>query len=145
MKMKSKRTTRVLAFGTFDILHPGHIAYLTYAKQQGETLAVIIARDSSVRKIKGSLPLFTERDRLRMVRTLRMVDIAFLGDRKDHYRSIEKTQPDIICLGYDHRISEDALLEELKKRNIRISKIVRAKKYHAGEYKSSIFKQKIKH
>ncbi len=141
--MKIKNKTTVLAFGTFDLLHPGHIAYLTYAKEQGNRLVVIIARTISVKKAKGIEPLFSEKDRQYMVSALRVVDKAILGDTVDHYKSIERVRPDIICLGYDHRIIANDIRKELKKRNIYVDKIVRTKKYNEKKYKSSLLKKKI--
>lgn len=141
--MRKKHNTTVLAFGTFDLLHPGHIAYLRYAKRQGEILIVIIARSISVKKTKGAKPLFSEKDRRRMVASLQVVDRAILGDTKDHYKSIEKIRPDVICLGYDHKVTKDDIRKELKKRNIRVKNIIRAKKYNEKKYKSSFFKKKI--
>jgi len=48
-----KKLVKVLAFGTFDILHPGHEFYLKEAKKHGDILDVVVARDSTVEKIKG--------------------------------------------------------------------------------------------
>lgn len=142
--MKNNNTITVLTFGTFDLLHPGHISYLTYAKKYGNRLVVIIARDSSVKKIKGSSPLFFEKDRQRMVAALKIVDAAILGDTKDYYKSIEKVQPDVICLGHDHKITKNNLLMELEKRNISLpKKVIRAREYQIKKYKSSLLKKKI--
>nr|EGQ39935.1 MAG: cytidylyltransferase [Candidatus Nanosalinarum sp. J07AB56] len=46
--------TRVMAQGTFDILHPGHVHYLEEAAEHGDTLVVVVARDSRVQERKGS-------------------------------------------------------------------------------------------
>ena len=69
----------VMAFGTFDVLHPGHIAYLEQAKRMGDRLVVVVARDSSVAIIKGRRPIFGEKERLEIVSSLRVVDKAVLG------------------------------------------------------------------
>lgn len=42
----------VMAFGTFDVFHPGHEYYLTQAKKYGDILIVVVARDKTVEKVK---------------------------------------------------------------------------------------------
>jgi FAD synthetase len=59
---------KVLAFGTFDILHPGHEHALTEARGLGDHLTVIIARDTTVEKVKNKKPLFDEQTRLKKSR-----------------------------------------------------------------------------
>ena len=53
---KQKGHVRVLAFGTFDILHPGHDHYLQEARKLGDELWVVVALDETVRQGKGRLP-----------------------------------------------------------------------------------------
>ena len=45
----------VMAFGTFDLMHPGHEYFLRQAKKRGDYLIAVIARDSTVKKLKGKL------------------------------------------------------------------------------------------
>ncbi|MBI4239634.1 adenylyltransferase/cytidyltransferase family protein [Candidatus Uhrbacteria bacterium] len=141
MNVKSKT---VLAFGTFDVLHPGHITYLEQARKKGDRLAVIVARDITVKKLRGELPIFGERDRLRMVGALKCVDMALLGDARDHIKSVERVKPDVLCLGYDHRLTIQSLKIDLAKRNIPIPSIVRLRHYKKEKYKSSIVKSHIR-
>lgn len=129
---------KVLTFGTFDGLHPGHISYLQQARRQGSHITVIVARDTSVKKAKRHRPHFTERQRLAVVRALRIVDIAILGDSNDHFRLIQKIHPDVICLGYDHRISVRDLHRLLAQRGMRKILIRRMKPYHPLTSKSSL-------
>jgi FAD synthetase len=112
----------VLATGTFDILHPGHIIYLSESKKLGDELYVLVARESMIRhKPKPFLP---ENQRLEMVKSLKVVDHALLGDPTDMYKPLKEIQPDIITLGYNQHFNEAELLEELKKRGIH-AKVVR--------------------
>ncbi len=108
----------VLAFGSFDIIHPGHLDYLSKAKRLGDRLVVIVARDGSIRRFKGRDPLFSEKDRLSMIGSLRMVDRAILGnkisDKNGIYRILKKIRPDVIALGYDQRVDMKELVRRLR-------------------------------
>lgn len=114
--------TRVLATGTFDILHPGHILYLERSKELGDELVVVVARDVNVKH--KPKPIVPEDQRLRMVRSLRVVDLAVLGDEKDIFHPIEQLSPDIITLGFDQHFNPEDLEKELAKRRLS-SKVVR--------------------
>jgi rfaE bifunctional protein nucleotidyltransferase chain/domain len=79
LKYKSKRIT--LAVGAFDILHPGHIEYLTFAKRQGDILVVALPSDESVKSYKGKgRPFVDEQSRAAVIDALGMVDIAVVVD-----------------------------------------------------------------
>lgn len=131
--------TTVMCFGTFDILHPGHLSYFRQAKKYGDVLVVVIARDKNVRKKKL---IFNEKERLKMIESLKTIDKAVLGNLKDSFKIIKQLKPDIICLGYDHQIREEILRKELKKRNLN-PQIERAKAYHPEKFKSSRIKEII--
>jgi FAD synthetase len=117
---------KVMATGTFDILHMGHIYFLKEAKKLGDELIVIVACDSTVRKMKHE-PITSEKMRLQIIKELKIVDEAYLGRRDDIYKVVEEIKPDIIALGYDQIHDEKIVLENLKKRNIK-AKIVRLSK-----------------
>lgn len=110
-------TRTVLATGVFDILHLGHLYYLTEARKLGDRLVVVVARDETARRIKR-LPIVPEHLRLEMVRCLKPVDEAVLGDRDDFYRVVEAVKPDIIALGHDQRHDPDKIRAELARRGI---------------------------
>lgn len=127
--------TTSMAFGSFDILHEGHINYLNQAKKFGK-LVVIVARDSNIMKFKGRKPRNDENQRLRKVKELDFVDEAVLG-KENIFDVLDKFRPDFICLGYDQNTaSEEKINEELKKRNLK-AKIVRLNPYKENVYKSS--------
>ena len=92
-------TRRVVATGTFDILHPGHLYYLEESKKLGEELFVIVARDANVKHKPH--PIIPEDQRLAMVAALKPVDHAMLGDQTDMFVPIEKIRPDIITIGFN--------------------------------------------
>lgn len=143
MRTRKKKNKIVLAFGTFDILHPGHLFYLSQSKKQGDILVVVIARDSTVKRLKGRNPIFRETERLEMVAALKMVDRAVLGDPLHHCRIIEKIRPDILCLGYDQNITTQKLSEQLKRMKIPFQSIKRIGSYRKESQKSSHYKHKI--
>jgi len=133
--------TKVMCMGTFDILHPGHLDYFRQAKEHGDYLVVVVARDSSVIQEKGKPPLFGEPQRLGHVKEQSIVDKAVLGNEGDKLRIVEEEKPDVICLGYDQKVDEEKLKQELAKRGLK-PKIVRAKAYFPEKFKSSKFKVK---
>ncbi|MEM3839223.1 MAG: adenylyltransferase/cytidyltransferase family protein [Candidatus Micrarchaeaceae archaeon] len=138
--MRSKAKT-VLAFGSFDIVHPGHLSYLEKARRLGSKLIVVVARDSTIRMLKKHEPVFRERERLRMIRALRFVDMAALGNRvKDRdgiYEILGRYKPDIIALGYDQRADVEKMKKYLCERGIR-ARIVRiGLNASEAKYKSS--------
>jgi FAD synthetase len=133
---------KVIAFGSFDILHKGHEHYLKEAKSYGDFLIVVVARDKSIIKIKGKKPQNDENSRLGEIKKLDFVDEAVLGDEKDFFKSLDSYKPDVICLGYDQKtISIDDLKKGLEKRKL-TAKIVRAKPFKENIYKSSLLKNK---
>jgi FAD synthetase len=108
--------TLVVATGTFDLLHPGHVLYLEHSRALGDELVVIVARDVNVRH--KPKPILPEEQRLRMVESLKVVDRAVLGEEKDIFRTVEQLNPDIITLGYDQHFDEAALQAELFRRGL---------------------------
>ena len=131
---------KVMAFGSFDILHKGHEYYLEEAKGYGDYLIVIVARDKSIIRFKGRKPKHNEEYRLEQVKKLDFVAEAVLGHEYDIFEVLEEHKPDIICLGYDQKtIDKEKLREELEKRDLKAD-IVRAKAYKEHIYKSSILK-----
>lgn len=115
---------RVMATGVFDLLHPGHLHYLTESKKLGDELVVVVATDNTVRKRKHE-PITPEKMRLEMVASLKPVDRAVLGkDGADMYSIVQEIKPDIITIGYDQPFDEKALEEELLRRGLRV-KVVR--------------------
>jgi len=106
---------RVLAAGVFDLLHYGHIRYLEEAKKlggPGAKLTVIVARDETVRRMKGQDPVIPEDQRRATVEALKVVDEALLGfEDLDLDRVIQQVKPDIIAVGHD----QDAIRNQVEK------------------------------
>lgn len=125
---------RIVATGTFDIIHPGHVRFLKEAKRIGEELIVIVAREQNVRH--KPKPIIPEEQRRKVVESLKYVDKAVLGDLEDMFRPIVELQPDIIALGHDQRFDEQKLVEELRKRGLD-TKVVRIEAEEECDYCSS--------
>lgn len=131
----------VLAFGSFDILHPGHLLYLEKARKLGDKLVVIIARDESIKMFKGHAPFFNQEDRRKMIESLKIVDLAVVGNKlkkpDDRYLIIKKYRPSFIVFGYDQKVNEENLAKWLKENKMK-SKIVRINSSEdPRKYKSS--------
>lgn len=107
---------RVVATGTFDILHPGHLYYLEESRNLGDELVVIVARDTNVKH--KPRPILPEDQRLQVVQALRPVDHALLGDLHDMFRPIEELRPDIITLGFNQHFDEGHLRQRLRERGL---------------------------
>ena len=118
---------KVIATGTFDLLHMGHIYYLREAKKLGDTLAVVVATDATVRKLKHE-PITPQEIRVNLIKELKMVDEAYLGHEDDMYSIVEEIKPDIIALGFDQIHNETTIKNELKKRKLNVQ-VVRLTKY----------------
>jgi len=126
--------TRVVATGTFDLLHPGHVLYLERSKALGDELVVIVARDINVRH--KPKPILPEEQRRRMVQALKAVDMAILGEEKDIFHIIEQLKPDIITLGYDQHFDEKGLEAEMFRRGLH-TRVVRIEANETGSLCSS--------
>jgi FAD synthetase len=125
---------RVVATGTFDLLHPGHLYYLEESKKLGEELWVIVARDANVRH--KPRPIIPEEQRLRMVASLKPVDHAILGDKTDMFRPIGEIRPAIITIGFNQHFDEIKLRQQLADRGLN-PEIFRIGKYKEGDLCSS--------
>lgn len=104
---------RVLANGTFDLIHPGHIHYLEESARYGEELYVVIARDTRAQEKKEHL-LFDEDQRKQLVEALDPVDKAVLGSKGSIFDTVEEYDPDVITLGHDQEFDRDELITQLR-------------------------------
>jgi FAD synthetase len=107
---------RVVAQGTFDILHPGHVHYLRDAASMGEELHVIVARSENVTH-KPS-PIISGPQRVEMVEALKPVDHARLGHPDDIFVPIEEIEPSVIALGHDQHHDVAGIEAALAERGI---------------------------
>jgi FAD synthetase len=145
--MANEKKSIVLASGVFDLLHLGHVRFLEEAKKAGgrkAELVVIVARDSTVQKRKGEMPIMPENQRCALVESLKVVDCAILGfEGFDIGRVIEKLKPAVIAVGYDQENMEKTVKRYVEEKGLRID-IVRIGKFGEDELNSSSkIKQRI--
>lgn len=140
-KTKSPTEKVVLAFGSFDILHAGHENSLRQAKELGSKLIVVLARDKTIRSVKGRTPVNNERQRLKNLRQTGWADEIILGNHEDKHKIVLKVQPDIIALGYDQFVFTQTLQSTLIKHGLD-SEVVRLTPYYPQVYKSSLLRAK---
>jgi len=106
-RLRNKNNKIVFTNGVFDILHYGHISYLSKAKALGDILIVGLNRDSSVKIFKSkNRPLQNEMDRARILTALQAVDYVILFSEETPAKLIEMVKPDILVKGADYKISE---------------------------------------
>jgi len=94
--------------GCFDLLHPGHVAYLEEARSRGEALVVGVNTDASAARLhKGpGRPITPEADRTRVLAALACVDRVVLFDEDTPLALITLLQPDILVKGGDYQLHE---------------------------------------
>lgn len=126
--------TRIVATGTFDILHPGHIWYLEQSASLGDELYVIVARDVNIKH--KPRPVIPEKQRCAMVAALRPVTRAVLGDSSDMFKPIREIKPDIITLGCNQHFDTVHLQKSLEERGIQ-AQVVRISEYSLSPFTSS--------
>ncbi|MED5354658.1 MAG: adenylyltransferase/cytidyltransferase family protein [Bacteroidota bacterium] len=117
----SKKTISVAVSGYFDPIHVGHLDYLEHAKKLGDKLVVIVNNNHQCVLKKGK-PFMDELDRMRIVKSLHMVDEVFLSVDSDRSvcKSLEEIKPDIFANGGDRANSEIPESTICSKYNIQI-------------------------
>ena len=126
-----KKKIIVLASGTFDLLHLGHVRFLEEAKKAGgknAELIVIVARDSTVKTRKGKKPIMPEDQRRALVESLKVVNEAILGwEDFSIDKVIERIKPDVIAVGHDQNEIENEVKKATveNKVDIQVAKIGR--------------------
>ena len=90
----------VFTNGCFDILHLGHIDYLSKAKDQGHILIIGVNTDNSVKRLKGkNRPITDENSRATILASLQFVDAVILFEEDTPYELIKFVQPDVLVKG----------------------------------------------
>ena len=115
-RAKLKKEGRALVFtnGCFDILHAGHVQYLTFARNQGDALIVGLNSDASVKRNKSDdRPINSEDDRAAVLGSLRAVDFVVIFDEDEPKELITKLLPDVLVKGSDwaHYVSGREIVE----------------------------------
>ena len=133
-----------MVFGTFEILHPGHLSFFKQARALAPRpfLIVSVARDLNVERIKGRKPANNETFRLRLVMKNPLVDKAVLGAKRAYFFHIRQQHPDVIGLGYDQSEYVRELRRDLKRSGLKV-RVVRLKPYLPNVYKTTFLRQSV--
>lgn len=117
--------TTVMVNGTFDVLHPGHIALLNTARSYGDYLIVAIDTDRRVKELKGDKrPINCQQDRSIMLSNLKAVDIVEFFDSKEELIEImEMYKPDVYVKGSDWKSDKGSTAEQYCKKVIYYDRI----------------------
>lgn len=140
METTNDKKTLVMVFGTFDYLHAGHENLFTQARELGSEIIAVIAKDKTVKNIKGEFPDHNEKMRLETLKETHWADKVILGNDKDKTKVIKIYRPDVIALGYDQfafTYTLDKLIIDEKLN----TKIIRLKPYRPDMYKSSLIRE----
>lgn len=114
-ELKADGKTVVFTNGCFDILHSGHVSYLSFAREQGDVLIIGLNSDKSVKRNKGDArPVNPERDRATVLAALECVDYVVLFDEDEPAALIGELLPDVIVKGKDwaHYVSGREAVEK---------------------------------
>ncbi len=131
--------TRIMVFGTFDMVHEGHVDFFRQARALAKKpyLIVSIARHPVVKRIKGENPRRSEQERRSLLERNILVDEVVLGQEDGYIEHIVEAKPDIIALGYDQQGEYVSNLEkDLKSAGMKI-KVVRLAAFKPEVYKTS--------
>jgi len=123
-RFRKEKKTVVFTNGVFDILHRGHVEYLTKARALGEILIVGMNTDESVKRIKGPRrPIVGEEDRAFILAHLDCVDFVCLFPEDTPGDLISEIVPDILVKGADWKIGEIVGREAVEKAGGRVATI----------------------
>ena len=122
----------VFTNGCFDILHPGHIHILEVSKSYGDILIVGVNSDDSIKKLKGpTRPKISQKDRLRILSSIKYVDYVLLFEEETPLKLIEKIKPNFLVKGGDYSL-EDIVGAEFVENNGGQVKIVKLLEGHSS-------------
>jgi D-beta-D-heptose 7-phosphate kinase/D-beta-D-heptose 1-phosphate adenosyltransferase len=105
----------VFTNGCFDLLHPGHVRYLTQARALGDALIVALNSDRSVRALKGAgRPILNEQERAEVMAALTAVDYVTVFDEETPRELIADLLPDVLVKGGDWAVEQIVGREEVE-------------------------------
>jgi rfaE bifunctional protein nucleotidyltransferase chain/domain len=114
----------VFTNGCFDILHIGHVRYLSAARNEGDLLVVGLNSDQSVRLIKEKRrPIVAQDQRLEILASLQVVDYVTLFDEPDPLKLIQLLKPAILAKGADWSTDEIIGADFVKSRGGRVVRV----------------------
>ncbi|MEJ5286713.1 MAG: ADP-heptose synthase / D-glycero-beta-D-manno-heptose 7-phosphate kinase [Candidatus Kapaibacterium sp.] len=106
-EIRSKGNKIVFTNGCFDLIHIGHVRYLTEAKKLGDVLIVGLNSDDSVRRLKGSnRPITPQEERAEILDALKPVDIVVVFEEDTPIELIKKVRPNVLVKGGDYTLEQ---------------------------------------
>lgn len=124
-----------MIFGTFDIVHQGHLNLFLNAKKWGDFLIAVVARDARAEEIKKKKLIHTEKERKKFLEAIRYIDQVILGNKTDVYKIINQIKPDVIVLGYDQKHFTESLTQKIQEFQLK-TKVVRLKAHKPNNFKT---------
>lgn len=131
-----------MCFGTFDLMHPGHVHFLTRAARHGDELYVVLARDERRAALTGMKPIHTVRERAAMIGALRVVTRALVGHATDMLWHVKRIRPRTIVLGHDQKTGVAELTAWLAQ-HAPHTRMVRLTAFHRSRYTTSGIKRRL--
>ena len=114
-RLRSSGKRLVFTNGVFDLLHVGHVRYLTQARTLGDALLVAINSDRTVRELKGpDRPVFDQAERAEILAALRVVDYVTVFDDVSPRALIAELLPDVLVKGGDYDLDQIHGREEVE-------------------------------
>lgn len=131
--------TRIMVFGTFDMVHEGHADLFRQARALAPDpyLIVSLARKHNVARIKGEAPRRSEAERASLLKRNTLVDEVVLGQEEGYIEHIIEANPDVIALGYDQEGEYVSRLERDLAAAGFSPRIVRLEAFNPDTYKTS--------
>lgn len=114
-RLRATGARLVFTNGVFDLLHVGHLRYLTQARTLGDALVVAINSDRSVRELKGpTRPVFEQNERAEILAALRVVNYVVIFDNVSPRSLISQLLPDVLVKGGDYQLEQIHGREEVE-------------------------------
>ncbi len=140
--LKSEKKKIVFTNGCFDLLHVGHIRYLSNAKKLGDFLIVGLNSDESVKILKGqNRPINQFQDRAMLLSALRSVDLVIMFEEQTPENLINKIVPDVLVKGGDYDIEDIAGYHTVIKNGGKVKTLDFYKGYSSTNYIKKINKR----
>ncbi len=123
-QLRAQNKKVVFTNGVFDILHAGHVDYISKAKEKGDVLIVGINSDASVKRIKGELrPVVPQHERAFIISSLKPVDYVVIFEEDTPGEIIDKLIPDVLIKGADWAIDKIVGRETVEKNGGKVETI----------------------
>jgi len=130
--------SRVVVYGSFDLLHQGHIEFLKAARSNCNWLGAILIPERYVKENKGVLPVHTMNERRCHILGTGIVDAVFVDSLSEGLVSLDAIRPDLFCLGYDQTTIWEEKLEKHLSMRLPCCQIKRLPMYAGGVHSRTL-------